>query len=81
MKHVDLGEPTSFLDRVHLGCSQRKCKPNESMVDEFRKMFGSRTEKLLVSEKLVQTLLRGCLTWKDKQRNGLNDVANWQKNN
>ena len=24
-KEVDLGEPTSFLDHVYLGCTQRKC--------------------------------------------------------
>ena len=29
MKHVDIGEPTSFLDRVYLGYTQRECKPNE----------------------------------------------------
>ena len=28
MKHVDLDEPTSFLDHVYLGCTQRECKPN-----------------------------------------------------
>ena len=26
MKDVDLGEPTSFLDHVSLGCTQRECK-------------------------------------------------------
>ena len=25
-KEVDLGEPTSFLDRVYLGCTQRQCE-------------------------------------------------------
>ena len=39
MELVDLGEPTSFLDKVYLGCTQRECKPNESIVDEDRKMF------------------------------------------
>ena len=24
-KEVDLGEPTSFLDHVYLGCTQRQC--------------------------------------------------------
>ena len=28
-KIVDLGEPTSFLDYVFLGCAQRKCKLNK----------------------------------------------------
>ena len=51
MKLVDLGEPTSFLDHVFLGCTQRQCKPNETNIDESRKMFESRisaeaTEKL-----------------------------------
>ena len=25
-KEVDLGEPTSFLDHVFLGCTQRQCE-------------------------------------------------------
>ena len=25
-KEVDLGEPTSFLDHVYLGCTQRECR-------------------------------------------------------
>ena len=25
LKEVDLGEPTSFLDHVHLGCTQKQC--------------------------------------------------------
>ena len=29
MKDVDIGEPTSFLDHVFKGCTQRECKPNE----------------------------------------------------
>ena len=29
MKLVDVGEPTSFLDHVYLGCTQRECKSNE----------------------------------------------------
>ena len=30
MKNVDLDEPTSLLDHVNLGCTQRECKPNEN---------------------------------------------------
>ena len=29
LKNVDLDEPTSLLDNVNLGCTQRECKPNE----------------------------------------------------
>ena len=37
MKLVDLGERTSFLDRVYMGCTQRECKSNERIIDEYRK--------------------------------------------
>ena len=37
MKHVDLDEPTSFLDHVYLGCTRRECKPNEIIIDEYKK--------------------------------------------
>ena len=40
--HVDLGEPTSFLDDVYLGCTQRECKPNEIIIEQSTKMFESR---------------------------------------
>ena len=26
MKHVDLVEPTTYLDHVYLGCTQRECQ-------------------------------------------------------
>ena len=41
MKLVDLDEPTSFLDRLYLGCTQRECKPNE-IIKGYREMFESR---------------------------------------
>ena len=34
MRHVDLDEPTSFLDDVCVGCTQRYWKPNELIVEE-----------------------------------------------
>ena len=54
-KEVDLGEPTSFLDHVYLGCTQRQCEISKDIVDEYRTMFESRvstggTEKLPNSE-------------------------------
>ena len=54
MKDVDLGEPTSFLDHVYLGCTQRECKTSRDIVDNYMNMFESRisagaVEKLLVS--------------------------------
>ena len=41
-KQVDLGEPTSFLDHVYLGCTQRQCEIRKDIVDNYRTMFESR---------------------------------------
>ena len=56
-KEVDLGEPSSFLDHVYLGCTQRQCEISKHIVDNYRTMFESpisagRTEKLRCSENL-----------------------------
>ena len=56
-KEVDLGEPTSFLDHVYFGCTQRQCEISKDIVDNYRTMFESRisaerTEKLPCSENL-----------------------------
>ena len=50
-KEVDLGEPTSFLDHVYLGCTHRQSEISKDIVDNYRTMFESRisaggTEKL-----------------------------------
>ena len=42
MKDVDLGEPTSFLDHVYLGCTQRQCQISKDIVDNYKSMFESR---------------------------------------
>ena len=57
MKEVDLGEPTSFLDHVYLGCTQRECQTSNDIVDNYRNMLESKiyartTEKPPYSEKL-----------------------------
>ena len=41
-KEVDLGEPTSFLDHVNLGCTQRQCEISKDIFDNDRTMFESR---------------------------------------
>ena len=41
-KEVDLGVPTSFLDHVYLGCTQRQCEVSQNIVDNYRTMFESR---------------------------------------
>ena len=41
-KEIDLGEPTSFLHHVYLGCTQRQCEISKNTVDNYRTMFESR---------------------------------------
>ena len=41
-KEVDLGEPTSFLDHVYLGCTQRQCEISKDIVEYYRAMFLNR---------------------------------------
>ena len=70
MKNVDINEPTSFLDHENLGCTQRECKPNETIIEQYTKMFESRntagvTEKLPGSDNLEHKQWRGPTTWKD----------------
>ena len=35
-KEVDLGERTSFLDHVYLGCTERQGEMSKNIVDNFR---------------------------------------------
>ena len=79
-KEVQLGEPTSFLDHVNLGCTQRQCEISKDIVDNYRTMFESRisagrTENLPYSEIFV--FLRGPMTWKGMPRNVWSDIASW----
>ena len=53
-KEVDLGEPTSLLDHVYLGCTQRQCQISKDIVDNYRTMFESRISAVRV-EKLPFT--------------------------
>ena len=36
MKHVYFDEPTSCLDYVYSGGTQRECKPNEIIIEQYR---------------------------------------------
>ena len=38
-EEVDLGEPTSFLDHVYLGGTQRHCEISKDIVDKYGAMF------------------------------------------
>ena len=57
MKFIDLEEPTSFLDHVCLGCTERECQTSKDIAENYRNKFESKisagaTEKLFYSEKL-----------------------------
>ena len=38
-KEVDLGKPTSFLDHVNLGCTQRQCQISKDVADNYGAML------------------------------------------
>ena len=76
-KEVDLGEPTSFLDHVYLGCTQRQCEISKDIVDNYRAMFESRisaegTENFHTLRIFV--FLHGLMIWKVMQRNVWVDI-------
>ena len=80
-KEVDLGEPTSFLDLVYLGCTRRQCQVSKDIVDNYRTMFESRisaggVEKLPFLKIFV--FLHGLMTWLVMQRSVWNDIVSWQ---
>ena len=80
-KEVHLGEPTSFLDHVFLGCTERQCEISKDIVDNYRTMFESRisaggVEKLPFLKIFV--FLHGLMTWLVMQRSVWNDIVNWQ---
>ena len=80
-KEVGVGEPTSFLDHVYLGCTQRQCQTSKDIVDNYRTMFESRIsagglEKLPFPQ--ICVFLHGLMTWLVMQRSVWNDIVSWQ---
>ena len=83
MKDVDIEEPTSFLDHLYLGCTQRGCKPNEKIFGQYNKMSEYRisagaTEKLPGWDKPRAKTSACPTTWKDMLEKSWNGIANWQ---
>ena len=68
MKDVDLGEPTSFLDHVYLGCTQRECQTSKDIVDNYQSMFEPRT-----SAGAVEKLPEAEAPWKPET----NTISSW----
>ena len=85
MKDVDLGEPTSFLDHVFLGCTQRECQNKQRYGGQLITGACSNPESLLERQKsnltlrnLAQTFPHGPMTWNVMQRNAWKDIANFR---
>ena len=81
-KEVDLGQPTSFLDHVYLGCTQGHCEISKDIVDNYRTIFESRISagrnlKITMLGKYVVSL-HGPTIWKVMPRNVWNDIVSWQ---
>ena len=76
-KEVDLGEPTSILDHLYLGCTERQCEVSKDIVDNYRTMFESRISagdwKNYHSLKII-VFLHGLMTWLVMQRSVWNDI-------
>ena len=77
-KEVDLGEPTSFLDHVYLGCTQRKCEISRTITEPCsNREFPRREQKNYHSLKIF-VFLHGRMTWLVMQRSVWNDIVSWQ---
>ena len=83
MKNEDVDEPTSFLYHVYLGRTQRECKPTETVIEQYTKMFESRMSAGVTAK------FRGCqkphaqtAAWSyDMEgllKNAWSDTVNWQ---
>ena len=86
MKDVDLGEPTSFLDHVYLGCTQRECMSNKQgncrQLQKYVRIQDlcrrKRKVALFRKKNLKHTFphgLHGPVTWKVMQRNAWRDIV------
>ena len=75
-KEGDLGEPTSFLDHVYLGCTQQQCEISKDTVDNYRTMFESRISAGGVEKLPFPQNLR-ISSWLVMQRSVWNDIVSW----
>ena len=71
--------PTSFLDHVYLGCTQRQCEKNKDIVDNHRTNVESRisvgrSREVTISLKIF-VFLHGLMTWLFMQRCVWSDIV------
>ena len=78
---VGLDEPTSFLDHVYLGCTQRECQPNEIVIKEKREdvritnLCRSDRKITRVRKSLTRRRWRGLTTWMLMRKSALRGVV------
>ena len=78
-KEVDLGEPTSFLDHVYLGCTQRQCEVSKDLWTTTepclnREFPRGELKKLPYSENFC-IFLHVLMIWKVMRRNVWSDIV------
>ena len=82
-KEVDLVEPTSYLDHVYLGCTQRQCQISKDIVDNYRTMSESRIfprrEQRNYHFLKIFVFLHGLVIWRVMQRNVWSDIVSYQQ--
>ena len=71
-EEVALGEPPSFLDHVHLGCTQRQCEISKDIVDKYTTIFQS-----LIFEGGTENL--PCIDDHHCKEEELKSVGEWSK--
>ena len=85
MEEVDLGNPTSFLDHVYLGCLQRESQKSKDILWTITKTCSNpgflrgrkKNYRPELHGNLMQTQdLLGPMTWKVMQRNAWTDIVN-----
>ena len=81
-QEVDFGEPTSFLDHVYLGCTQRQCQISKEYCGQLQNHvrianFRGRNRKSFHTLK-VFVFLRGPTKWKVMPRNVWSDIVSWR---
>ena len=77
-KEVDLGEPTSFLDHIYLGCTQRQCEISKDIVDNYRTMFDrefQRVDQRNFHSPKILVFLHGLMIWLVMQRSVWSDIV------
>ena len=73
-KEVDLGEPTSFLDHVYLGCTQRQCEISKDIKPCLNREFPRGEQKSFHTLRIF-VFLHGLMIRRVMQRSVWSDIV------